>query len=148
MGCDGRAHQDGRKDRDLDGRVPAVDVVRGIGFGQTDLLAVAYGFVEGLAIFHQAENQVAGRVEDAFKAAQVGGRERAAKEREDRGPVHHGRLKQKAPAFGGGQLAEFGVAMRDWTFVGGDGVHAHLERRLQVGGSRLAVGVVDGGVLK
>src|SRR5271166_3067773 len=85
---------------DLDCRVDAIDVGRGIGFCYSETLGLGNCFVEALARLHFFEDDSRGGVHHTAKSNNVDRRQGRAKEREYGSAVHHGGLEEKAPAPG------------------------------------------------
>jgi len=118
--------------------------MRSVGFGDAEFLRRLQGIVETQALFHLAEDDVGGRVQDSMKALQVDGGE-LVEEREDRDAIHHGRLEEEAFAFTGSEVAEFGVGVDDGALVRGDGVSSVVESGADVVDGGLAILDAEGG---
>jgi hypothetical protein len=130
-------HQDGDQSRGFYGGIPAVDVVRGVGFGDAEVLRFLQRGVEGEAFFHLAQDHVGGGIQDAVEALQADGRE-LIEEGKNWDAIHHGRLEEEAFAFSFREIAEFAVGVDDGAFVGGDGVGSVLESGADVVDGRLS----------
>lgn len=124
------------------GGVPAIDVVRGIGFGYAQRLRLPHRFVEADAVFHFAQDHIRRRIQYAVKSLQMN-RGQFIKQRENRQAIHHRGFKQKALALCGRQVAEFAVGVDDWSFVGGDSVGSVFKRGADVIDRGLAGGDVE-----
>ena len=97
-------HQHGGESGYFDRSVPSVDVIAGIGFGNTNGRAIGDGFLESLALRHAVEQQVGTGVEDTAKTDQAGTPQWVAEERENWRTIHHRRLKAKAQPLPGSQF--------------------------------------------
>src|SRR5581483_7884063 len=119
-------------------RIPAFNVVGGIGLGDPQLLSLLQSIFEAEALLHLAENYIGSGVQNAMKALQVNGGE-LLEQGEDGDSVQDCGFEQESFALFHGKIAEFAVGMDDGTFVGGDGVRSVLECRADVVDGWLAV---------
>ena len=141
--ADRNIHQDVDQRGGFYGGVPAVDVVRGVGFGDAEGLRFFQSLIEGEALLHFAEDHVCGRVQDAVEALQVN-RGELVEKRKDGDAVHHRGFEEKALALLRGKVAQFAVGVDDRAFVGGDGVGSVLESGADVVDGGLAVFHIEG----
>ena len=124
--ANGNVHKHGDQGGSFDCGIPAIDVMGGVGFGDSKCLGFFQSFVETEALLHFAEDHVGSRVEDSVKALQVDGGQ-LVEEGEDGNSVHDCGFEKEALAFFGGQVAEVAPGVNDGTFVGADGVGSVLK---------------------
>ena len=137
--CDVRLQQDVGESGGLGRCVPAIDVERGVGFGDTALLHFGQRLVEATALlpsrssmklvvlFTTPRNPIT-RTRRQCLAYQI----------EDRHAVHDGAFEQKPAvgACGGPRQRAIGACHR--PLIGGDGVRAAAQRRADVARRRFA----------
>jgi hypothetical protein len=120
----------------FDGGVPAVDVVRGVGFGDAEGLRFFQRFVEGEAFFHLARGS-RWWWSSGFRGSLAGEPSALIEERKNWDAIHDGGFEEESSCRARREIAELAVGVDDGAFVGGDGVGSVLE-----GGAD----VVDGGL--
>ena len=141
------AHQHVDERRGLGRRIPAVDVERGVRFGDAARLHLGQRLVELLAALELRQDEVAGRVDHAAKAFDHHRRHGFANQVEHRHAVHHHAFEEEDAIHGFRQRLELVVRERHRALVGGDDVRLAFERGAHVRRGRLAAIDVEHGGL-
>lgn len=133
------AHQHIHDGGDFHGRVPAIEVVRGIGFRDAHGLRALHGFLERTASFDIGEDDIGSGIQNARKAAEIGGGKAEGKQGKDGRAIHDRGFEQELPALFPGQRGDALIVVDQGSFVGSDGMSAGFERGDEMVDGGLAV---------
>src|ERR1700722_9097931 len=132
-------HENPDQSSDFYRRIPTLNVVAGISFGNPNVLRFGERLIKAESFLHAAENDVGGRVKNAVKSMQMNCGQVVAKQSKDWNAIHHSGLKEKSSPLRDGEGTQRLVRVHNGSLVGGDGMCSHFERRADMLDGRLAV---------